>query len=181
MKQEKTISVRMQGFTLIELLVVMAITAMLIAVALPNYLGARSRARDVQKKQDMNAMKQALQLYYNDYHTYPASVVSGGTGKTNYIKGCGSAGTDICPCTVSGTTIDFAVGSTCETVYMKKFPKTFGSNGIGYYFYATNSDDFCLKATLENASDTDVSASQTRCSASCNGNCSGSDYCVCAD
>lgn len=165
-----------KGFTLIELLVVMAITAALIAVALPNYLGARQRARDVQKKEDMNAMKQALQLYYNDYHVYPAATTE--TGKVNYIKGCGDTGTSTCPC----GSIDFAAGSSCETVYMKKFPKTFGTNEISYYAVASDTDDFCLKTSLENASDAEITPSHTRCSEACGGNCSGSmDYCVCAD
>jgi prepilin-type N-terminal cleavage/methylation domain-containing protein len=164
-------SMKKQGFTLIELLVVMAITAALIAVALPNYLGARERARDVQKKEDMNAMKQALQLFYNDNHVYPADQ------NGRYIIGCGdSSSLTACPCS---TGIYFAGGSDCSTVYMKSAPKQISSMT---YIQADSGDDFCLKVSLENASDTDITSSQTRCSTACGTNCNGTvDYCVCAD
>ena len=55
-----------RGFSLIELLVVIAITAALIAVALPNFVGARERARDVKRKAEMAELRNALRLYYND-------------------------------------------------------------------------------------------------------------------
>ncbi|MFA5103139.1 MAG: type II secretion system protein, partial [Candidatus Thermoplasmatota archaeon] len=43
-----------QGFTLIELLVAIAIMAVIMALAFPNYLSARERARDTKLKAEMN-------------------------------------------------------------------------------------------------------------------------------
>ena len=54
------------GFTLIELLVVISIIATLTAILLPNFMGARQRATDSQKKQEMVSIKNALRLFYND-------------------------------------------------------------------------------------------------------------------
>jgi general secretion pathway protein G len=60
-----------RGFTLVELLVTIAIIATLSAILLPNFMGARQKASDSQKIQDMNSIKNALRLYYNDHQTYP--------------------------------------------------------------------------------------------------------------
>ncbi|HPJ17141.1 MAG TPA: type II secretion system protein [Candidatus Woesebacteria bacterium] len=60
-----------KGFTLIELLVAIGIIATLTAILLPNFMGARERAKDAQKIQDLNSIKSALRLYYNDHQAYP--------------------------------------------------------------------------------------------------------------
>ncbi len=60
-----------KGFTLIELLVVIFIIGVLTAVVLPNLIGARQRGRDAKRKQDLESIKNALRLYYNDNQAYP--------------------------------------------------------------------------------------------------------------
>ena len=171
-----------KAFSLIELLVVIAIIAVLTAIALPNFLSARERARDAKKKQEMHEMKNALRLYYNDYQSYPTAA-SGGIGKQNYISGCGLEGVAMCPCTSVGQNADFAVGATCETVYMKRFPNEFGSSI--YYKQYDAGNDFCLYGQLENAGDPDILTSRCRCATACGiPNCNtatGTDYYVCAD
>ncbi len=145
-----------KGFSLIELIVVIAITAVLLAVALPNLLSARERARDAKRKQEAQEMKTALRLYYTDHQAYPPGG-SGGIGKLNYIAGCGPNPTPVvCPCVSGSTTVDFAAGASCENVYMKRFPSEFGSNTINYHQGLTGSDDFCIDALLENAGDPDT-------------------------
>jgi len=59
------------GFSLIELLVTISIIAVLSAVLVANFMGMRERARDAQKIQDLNAIKSALRMYYNDNQSYP--------------------------------------------------------------------------------------------------------------
>lgn len=69
MKKLKT-----DGFTLIELVIVMAIIATLTALATFNFTQARVRARDVQRKSELKAIQNALELYKNDKmpQEYPA-------------------------------------------------------------------------------------------------------------
>jgi prepilin-type N-terminal cleavage/methylation domain-containing protein len=143
-----------KAFTLIELIVVIAITAVLLAVAIPNLLGARERARDAARKQEMNELKNALRLYYNDFQQYPASSNIGGGCAMYTIKGCGTDNETCCPC---NTTTAFAVGaegSECSTLYMKKFPSDFGTKT--FYPPSKDTDSFCLYTLLENAADPDV-------------------------
>jgi prepilin-type N-terminal cleavage/methylation domain-containing protein len=168
-----------RAFTLIELLVAIAIIATLIGLAIPNFLGARSRAKDARRKGEMQQLKNALQLYYNDYHIYPAAAngTAHGVSVFNYIAGCGASGTTLCP---AGCTSDFASGgSGCDTVYTAKFP---GELGSSMFYYQRNSGaDFCLKDSLENASDGDITTTQSKCATTCTGLYSGTDYIVCSE
>lgn len=62
---------QLNGFTLIEILVVISIIGILAAFILPNLTGMRERAADVQAKNNLNQLKSALRLYYNDNQKYP--------------------------------------------------------------------------------------------------------------
>lgn len=52
-----------KGFTLIELLVVIGIISVLSAIVVPNFMGARERARDTQRKSDVRQIQKALELF----------------------------------------------------------------------------------------------------------------------
>ena len=161
------------GFTLIELLVVISIIGMIVGVSLPNFLGARERARDTKRKAEMQQLKTALRLYYNDYGKYPPTTV-GGLSK---IAGCGADGKQNCPC---NATVDFAAGGAgCDMVYMKKFPSDYGTKL--FYYQVASGDDFRLSDTLENASDSDIATSQSRCPSAGGSSCAGNTYCVCSE
>ena len=57
---------RKSGFTLIELLVVISIIGVLTGMAAFNFQQARERARDVQRKNDLKQLQNALESYKND-------------------------------------------------------------------------------------------------------------------
>lgn len=59
------------GFTLIELLIVIAIILILIAIALPNFLEAQTRARVTRAEGEMRGLATALEAYRTDYTRYP--------------------------------------------------------------------------------------------------------------
>ncbi len=174
---------RRAGFTLIELLVVIAVIATIVGFAMPNFLGARERARDTKRKSELVQLKNALRMYYNDYQKYPAW--------TNglVIKGCGALGTSNCPpspACASGA--EFVAGGTdgCGNVYMRRLP--FIGTAQQYRYYQTaNGDDFRLKINLDNPSDADISGSQARCPVAAATNPGGTlsfgptDYVLCAD
>ena len=66
-----THSDRRAGFTLIELLIVVAIIGILAAIAVPNFMNARIRAKVAQAKSDIRALAMGHEQYYLDNNTYP--------------------------------------------------------------------------------------------------------------
>ena len=60
------------GFTLIELLIVVAIIGIIAGIAIPNFLGARTKARVTRAFADMRAIADALEMYYVDNTEYPS-------------------------------------------------------------------------------------------------------------
>src|SRR5256714_14246146 len=59
-----------EGFTLIELMVVVLIIAILIAIAIPTFLGARSRAQDKQAQSNLRNALTAEKTFYTDSQIY---------------------------------------------------------------------------------------------------------------
>ena len=59
------------GFTLLEMLVVMAIIAILAAATSGNFFSSLAKGRDSRRKQDLQAISKALEMYYNDNRSYP--------------------------------------------------------------------------------------------------------------
>ena len=62
---------RRKGFTLIELLVVIAIIGLLSSIVLASLSAARVRAQDASRKQTIDSVRMALELYYDAYGHYP--------------------------------------------------------------------------------------------------------------
>jgi type IV pilus assembly protein PilA len=68
-----------RGFTLIELMVVVMIIAVLVALALPTFIGTRTRAQDRAAQSDVRNAFAAEKAYYSDtltYTTVPAEMTA---------------------------------------------------------------------------------------------------------
>ena len=147
-----------KGFTLIEVLIAVSIIGLISAVALGNFRTSQIKGRDTRRKSDLAQVQKSLELYYNDYSSYPSS---DGSGR---ILGCPA--TSSSPCTW-GTGSFQDAGS--KTTYMPVIPKD--PNAQFYYFYKSSADGgkYQLFARLENTQDpTIVGGLSINCGVTCN-------------
>jgi len=134
------------AFTLIELLVVMTVIGVLAGLIVPNYMLARQRARDAQRKSDLKQIQNALEFYKMDQDppAYPANLVLNGDDSD-----CGKY------LLTSGPNLICPDG---EEVYMKEIPCDPQNNDTYVYTYQRDVNDdlkYTLTACLENKSDSD--------------------------
>ncbi len=127
-----------QGFTLMEILVAMAIMGILTVVGFTSYTVSFQKARDAQRKNDLNQLSKALEAYYSDFGVYPTAV-------NGRVSGCGD-GTQVCSW---GGAFSLSSGK----VYMKQMPREPQANWIYFYVTSTDRKKFQLFAHIENIND----------------------------
>ncbi len=123
-----------KGFSLLELLVVIGIIGILVSIGTVAYRSAQERARDSRRRQDVDAVGKALEQYYADNLSYPASgdcsgyetyfagnIPSDPVTGTSYVQGgdCAVDGSAFCVCAEleaegAGNAYEKAAGSTCS-------------------------------------------------------------------
>ena len=78
-----------RGFTLIELLVVITIIGILAAIALPNYIKAKDKAKEAEVKSNCHTIQIALERYATDHSgAYPNYLIGGDTRGWDLRSGC---------------------------------------------------------------------------------------------
>lgn len=134
----------MKGFTLMELVLVMAIIGILAVVGIGTYTQATVKSRDTQRKNDLNQIAKALELFNLDINRYPKI----NAGKMTCLEGDGTEA-------LCGDQIYAFVGDK-KAVYIEKAP-TDPKTGRKYVYTPTDSfGGFALYAALENSEDKDI-------------------------
>lgn len=145
------------GFTLIELLIVITIIGILVTIGLGSFASTQMKARDAKRKNDLESIARALELYYNDCGSYPVS-------SSGSIVGCGGTGS----CATSAVSCSWGGAFTRNNVqYMLELP----DDPSGDYFYVSSGTSYQLYARLENISDGAVPHSGTTARAYQNTTC----------
>ena len=109
LKQLKERRENEEGFTLIELMVVVLIIAILIAIAVPTFLGARERAQDRATQSNLRNALTAGKVLYADDGDY--------AGVTAGIAGVEPALTFQAAASAAQGVVSFNVPSSAEVVY----------------------------------------------------------------
>lgn len=126
-----------QGFTLIELLVTISIIAVLSVIGLALYQGVQAKARDSVRKNDLQKLALALEIYFQQNNGL-------------YIGGVTS-----CPvATDTSSTFYTGIASNMSDGVVPRDPKTHAL----YCYISSDGSSYTLCAKLDNTSDPDINS-----------------------
>lgn len=119
------------GFTLIEIIIVMALIAILATALWGNFFSSLAKGKDSRRKQDLDTIAKAVELYYTDNKAYPLpTVIQWGTAFSN--------------------------SSNSMVIYMQKLPQDPGYPSSNSYCYNSDGYYYKLYANLENPNDSKI-------------------------
>ncbi len=79
-------NIKNRGFTLIELLVVIVIIGILVAMALPNFIKVKDKAKEAQAKSALRVIQVALERYGTDWNGLYPWFLGGGDASYNVVR-----------------------------------------------------------------------------------------------
>jgi type IV pilus assembly protein PilA len=129
-----------EGFTLIELMIVVLIIAILMAIAIPVFLGERTRAQDGAAQTNLRMALTAEKIYYvdNSAYTVTPSSLSAIDGTLTFVPGLTPLSSSILnniavSVDVTGTIVCLTATSASGAVFVMA-DKSAGSSAGTYYF-----------------------------------------------
>ncbi|MFW6110091.1 MAG: type II secretion system protein [Patescibacteria group bacterium] len=114
-----------RGFTLIELLLAMAIMGILLSLGSVAFIHSIRRGNDSKRAADLNTIRNALEMYYSEEHSYPDP------GTSDWV-------------TVDSTNLD-----DLTPTYLKTFPADPGGTYSYKYQVRDDGDCYCLSGHMQ--------------------------------
>ncbi|MCX7881318.1 MAG: type II secretion system protein GspG [Patescibacteria group bacterium] len=124
-----------KSFTLLELMIVIFILGVLAAMITGNFITSLKKGRDAKRKADLEEIKKALEMYYEDNKRYPTSLANAER------KMCHPSGCDV-------------------KIYMEKVPVDPLTKKNYFYFTDDQGKYYMLYSHIENKLDTGEGVNQ---------------------
>ncbi|EKD91143.1 MAG: hypothetical protein ACD_30C00041G0003 [uncultured bacterium] len=147
------------GFTLIELIIAITIVGIIAAIGFLSYSQSQIVARDSKRKQDLQEIAKALQLYYGDFRQFPctnswqhSSSTAGTVWITNDTAVCNNTAPSLSSSYISNLPNDPTSNTTGNPT---------SENVMGYHYWSSACGGipagqyYVLATQLENRSDPD--------------------------
>ena len=117
-----------EGFTLVELMVVVLVLAILMAIAIPTFLGARDRGQDRAAQSTLRNTLTAAKILYGDASPPNYNAVTAGNGTLRSVEpqytyvavGTASTNDEVASIAVNGQSFGAAVMSDSGTCYFMR-------------------------------------------------------------
>ncbi|HET7673343.1 MAG TPA: type II secretion system protein [Candidatus Saccharimonadales bacterium] len=79
---------KQSGFTIVELLIVIVVIGILAAIIITTFTGVQKKARDADRKSDINAIYSQVEVYFAENAKYPSlTQLNDSTFRTSNLKG----------------------------------------------------------------------------------------------
>ncbi|HEX5456163.1 MAG TPA: type II secretion system protein [Candidatus Saccharimonadales bacterium] len=139
---------KQSGFTIVELLIVIVVIGILAAIIITTFTGVQKKARDADRKSDINAIYSQVEVYFAQNSKYPTLAnLNDGTWRDANVKGLTD---DSIHAPNASNALISDLTSTATNVYI--YAPT-ASGGGACDNSATDCGAFTIKANLESGGD----------------------------